>query len=737
MLTVIFAEKETIRLFEETKMFFGPLYDPQRVAFCEWNKDASNFDAMVPGLYDLIKFQNEWRALVIYNDGLEKLDPFDYTEYSEPFYSKAVRSWEYLSNRREHRFAAYSTALSNPLVKITTALCGTSSFNSEMLDDEYSLLISGRMKTYEYMLKKQLEALNCAETAARLDKYQREDLKRFVPAGSIEALLSFIKTADVSGIIELIPDTEILSFIRYIGNDPMYFDPEYTECLLENVKKHKLLKSIAESFSMKDRLPTEVICLSPRTFDFEKVEHDIKWKRKDEAASSRFTDYNLYNEKLKFILCDVLPKDNMQYKFDHIRFLCLMLIVAGNDIPHGLMNSGCVYKAQIELDTTAISEMCESYLSKLRSTQVHLKELSLQVDHDNGTSVDDRTVQRLFESDIMIPVKINSDIEECELYAEYKGIGLSTDCPGDEAKYWSTQYRDIMKKFVRYLREPRRAVEEAVTDTFRSNNYIDDDRTSLLSKVQVDNIRFRKDEIEQKLVETKIKYLFNTRKYTEQIQEAEKEIKRTIARRMTKKRTCIVGTVAILAYLVGFLPLIIGNLNTIKSYLFSLSLTGIILGTFALIGFIYLFILRKRLIDRFKHFNYVMSGICGEIDRALTQFSKYVSYACNLMRSFSVLEKRDSVATRTKKILSYHDIKISEKIKYVNESFSRYVDFNSIQIKECSPYDYDFTVLKNYEYDMPSIHSPRRIMYLQQGNEIAIPVDYVESVKLIREELYD
>ena len=737
MFTVIFAEKETIKLFEETKMFFGPLYNSEQVAFCEWDKDADDFDTMVPNLYDLIEYQSEWRALILYNDGFEKLNPFDFTDYSESFYSKKGRSWDYLKNRREQRIAAYEKAVSNPLVKLTTALSGIPNFKSVVSNREYSLLMTGRLHTFEYMLQKQLEVLNCSEMAVRFDKYQRDDLKRFVAVDNIDLLISCIKVSDVSGIIKLIPDTEILDFIRFIGNDPMYFDPEYTECLIENTKKHELLQKVADNFSMKDKLPLEVICISPRTFDFEKVEQDIKWKRKDEASSSRFTNFNLYNDKLKFILFDILPKDNKQYKFEQIKFLCLLLVVANNDIPQGIVNANNVYRAQIDFNANIVTKICENYISKLKSTQFLLKDIEMQLEHDNETSVNNQTAQRLFESDISIPVKFTSESNERELYAEYKEIGLSTDCPGDETSYWSQQYRNINKRFVRYLREPRRAVKTAVSDGLRKNNYINDDRTLLLSENQVEDVNFHIAEVEQKMVETTTTHLFDTKKFTEQIQEADKEVKRGISQRMTKKKTMFVGLVGLLAYFIGFLPLIFGNLNTTKSFLFSLMLTGILLAVFLIIGFIYLFTLRRRLVNRFKHFNYIMSGIYNQINGALSQFSHYISCVCNLMRDFSVLKKRDSVVTKTKRILSYHDMQISEQIKNVHEMFSKYVDFNRIHIKECDPYDFDFTVLRDYEYEMPSIHSKKRIEYMQQGNEITIPIDYVESVTLTREELYD
>ena len=737
MFTVIFAEKGTIKLFEETKMFFGPLYNTEQVAFCEWDKDAASFEAMVPDLYDLIGFQSEWRALILYDDQKEQLNPFDYTAYSESFYTKKARTWDYLKNRRQQRIAAYEKAVSNPLVKLTTALTGIPNFKSAISEKEFSLLMTGEMPTYEYMLRHQLEALNCSELAARFDKYQRGDLKKFVGDAGIDELISHIRSANAAGIIRLIPDTEVLEFIRFIGNDPIYFDPEYTECLIETTRKYALLKDIADSYCMKDKLPREVICLSPRTFDFEHVEQDIKWKKKDEVSSSRFTEYNLYSDKLRFVLFDMLPADNRQYRFDQIKFLCLLLIVANNTVPQGLVNANNVYRAQIDFNAGIVTKICENYISKLKATQFLLKDIETQLDHDSDTTVDNRTAQRLFESDINIPVKISLEANENDLYAEYKTLGLATDCPEHEDIFWSRQYRKISKSFLRYLREPRRAVKTAVSEGLHQNNFIRDDRALLLTENQMEDVRFHLAEVEQKMVETTTAQLFDTKGYTEQLQEADEEVKKAISRRMTKKKTVCVGLIALLAYFIGFLPLIFSELNSVPSFLFSLLLTGIMLAVFLVIGFIYLFVLRRKLINRIKHFNMVMAGICNQINGALARFSAYISNACNLMRDFSVLKKRDSAVARTKKILSYHDAKISEQICLVNEMFSKYVDFNRIHIKEVAPYEFDFTVLREYEYEMPSIHSKKRIEYLQHGNEITIPIDYVDSVTLTREELYD
>lgn len=738
MFTVLFAEKETIKLFEETKMFFGPLLDDNKVVFCEWNKHGDTLETMVPDLYDIIEFHQEWNAVIFYNDDIFKLNPFDYTGYSEPYYTDVQKDWDYYKNRRKCRIHSYEKATQNPLVKLTTALTKLPKFKTVVTDiDDYNAVVNDEMDISVLMLKNQLEEINCYEVAIRIEKYQREALLRFVSESEIESLLTALKNADAFKIMETVGRHNILDFIKLIGNDPSLYDPEYTECLIENTKKAMLLKDIAARFSMKDKLPTSVVCVSPRTFDFETTQQDIKWKKKDENSYSRFSQFNLYNDAVKFILLDILPSDNKKYRFDQIKMLCLLLLLCNNELPKGYVASNRVYRAEIDFDTRIVSQICESYLSKLKATELHLHELEQQLECERAVPVDDKTAHRLFESDIDIPVKISNEHKKTELYAKYNTIGLSTNCPEDEDSFWSSQYRNITKRFVRYLREPKRALKSAVTEGLHKNNKIIDDRTLMLSENQMEDVRIHLYEEEQKMVDTSTSHLFNVKKFNEQLSDADKEIKRTIAQRMSKGKTLFIALCAIGAYLLGFMPLIFSNFNTQKTLLFALMVSLITVLIFAIAGFVYLFVLKKQLINKIRAFNSTMSGICITISRALSQFSKYLSSACNVMRDYSVLQNRDSAVTRMKRILTYHKIKIREHIVNVSSMFTKYVDFNKVDLKESEPYYHDFTVLKDYDYEMPSIIANKRIEFLQQGYEIVSPVDYVKWVKLEREELYD
>ena len=43
----------------------------------------------------------------------------------------------------------------------------------------------------------------------------------------------------------------------------------------------------------------------------------------------------------------------------------------------------------------------------------------------------------------------------------------------------------------------------------------------------------------------------------------------------------------------------------------------------------------------------------------------------------------------------------------------------------------------DYCYEMCNEHTKRRVDFLQEGNHITLPISYVESITLTREELYD
>lgn len=742
MFTVIIAEKEILDLFSDSDIFLHPLMSGKKVAFCEWNKEGNTLEEMLPGIYDAIEFQTEWRAVIVYSDGMNSINPFDFVGYSEPHGSEgsfAPDDWDHIAERRHARFDAYKKASLNPLTKLTNALCSVPSFTSAISDrDTFTRILSGELPLYEYMLALQYKTVDLTNIANRFQRFDSRFFENYTSVENAEALIECVRRGDVKGTLSLVSPDKIVDFIKLVGdNDPIHSDPNFIDLTVENTYIAELYDTCLKDNLIKDVFPREIICVAPRTLSMNDYRYSTSWRPGTDARHySDFPRWNLYPESTKYFVMDMAEEDNRQYPFDRVRMLCFILVLANNPLPKGTIASGQLYRADIDFNTETLEQLCAAYIAKLRVTGMHLKDVSDDLEQEASKTIADQVARKAFESDAKIDVS-GAYGDKKELYAKYDRIGMSFDCPGNERAYWGMQYDEIEKKFVRYLREPRRALKSAVNDQFRRSNRIEDDRVSLLSENQLEDIRFKLYEEEEKMVSTDTVRIYDTAGFKKELDEADRTLMRAISKRMTKKKTVIVALIAIAAYLFGFLPMLFSSSNKLSSFLFSLVFIGIALGVYTLVGFVFLIVKRHKLRNVFKHFNYVMSGICARIEEGMARFSEYLSHACNVMREFSVLDRGDSPIEVKQRIVRYHKQNINDRIKAANELFSKYINFGKIDISDAKPYEYDFTVLKEYRYEMPGTTSKKTIEFMQKGNHVTVPIEYVESVSAEREELYD
>ena len=739
MFTVIIAEKRIIDLYEEFNPFLKPLLSDE-IVFCQWNRDGKSIEQMLPDIYKIIEFHKKWRAVIVNQDGLSQVNPFDFTQYKDPHAAGAnnALSWEKIDELRKARFESFDAATQNPLVRLTSALCDSESFNYHVEDGEIlNRIVSGEMPLYEYMLRSQLDDLNLIEISVRLESLFREDLKRFVPEDSIDLLIDAVRHRDTKAIISYVGKDQIVDFIKMIGeNDLLHSDPDYNERLIENSYKAELMAELERQYNFVDSLPEEVICFSPRTFDYDNYLQGIEWDGNDESDYSRFAEFNLYNNKLKYLVFDLVQANHKQYLSDQLRMISFLLVLAANELPPGALKAQRVYRVDLKMDEDAIKTVFSDYLSKLKATSQLIRETSLDLDREFSEQLDRRTSQELFESEVSIPVEI-TEYSRNEMYARYKQIGLSRDCPDNEYALWKGQFREIEKQFVHYMREPQRVLKATVRNEFRSQNKIEDERAQLLNDNQKEDIELKMLEEEQEMVASSTPQIFRLDGYKKKMRKADQEIRLAIKQRITKRKAIIAGLICAGAYFFGFLPLIFSNLNKTNSFVWSL---GIALGAIAIlmiIGMIFLMILRNRMIRKYKHFNDIMNEIFRSVESGLAVFSTYLSHACNVMRENSVLHLFSSKSATKKRVLSAHNSRVCDIADEAVELFSKFIDCDNVETCDADAYDNDYTVMENYEYPIPYSDHARNIDFLQQGNKISITADYIISITLDRVELYD
>ena len=716
MFTVVICSKS---FFGSVKSNFSYITDiianNPDCAVCLWDTEADSYEDALPELENIIAGKSKWRAVVVQEaetfskDYINKRNPFD-----------VVGSVKVLQDFGENR-----------VFKEIDELAAAENADEETVAAALS----------------EIDALS-AESAERIREYRSiksENYRKAVntPLTKLGLWLYGIPANLRPEEAEIWPEGLIDASER--------LDREYFTMLFDNrilaseveqyrsrVSKYLLLSEKFENGAKVERKPESVIVLSERNAERADDIFRSSAIAHEELEYSNFCDDNIYCDGMRFVFFDVRYENNIRSTTDYLSFISLVPCFAENEAPDGVLVAGKVYRSDAVMNKRAVNTLFARYYEKLRKTRMILMSSyrkQQEFREKKGMSQDE--ARELFESDVTVPVIIREGPDRGEFMAESKKIGLANDCPQDEQQYWYGQVSEITKKFIRYLKEPRRSLKTAVKNDFRDKSIIDDERIWQLSEFQRDDIRDRLLEEEQMMIETATESIFNTEKYTRRLDDADKEVRKNIGRRMSRKKTLAVSAIAIAAYLFGFVTLIFENFayeDTIKNALLIVLLCIVV---FALCGFCYICLMRKRLKDRIYHFNMEMSGVLTSIDSTMKAFSIYLSHACNVMREFSVFNRFRQTEDRKLNIMKKHIHDLDVRVEQAKEMVAQYNVDEYIFDEYVAPYHYDFTLMENYTYDMPYNERDKSIEFLLKGNIVEISVDYIDKITLTREELYD
>lgn len=742
MFTVVLGDSEVLAGINKYKLFLEPLLQKEKLTFCEWFGDAESLDTMVPDLYTAVKKHKEWRAVIVIADSRTRQNPFDFSDYSEKPYNSRKIDWDFLISRRKTRFTCYEKAIQNPTTKLTMALCGAPVHTPQIMDmDLYNSLVDETKRVVEVMLESKLNLVNVNELVKLIKKQGNPKLDLLVGAHNVKKVLEMLTDKDVNGLIEHVGMDKIINFLRMLGAvDPQHLDPEYYEFMIENTKKEQLLSEFAATFKLKLPMPSEVLMVALRDFTCEHYEADVSWSNYNEQEYSRFSEFNLYNDKLKYLIFDINEPDHIQYEFEYLRFLYFLLVLSQNNIPQGVLTKNRVFSVDCVSDESNLSYLLTLYDEKLKITMASIKEKQAEtIEKDNKRISTDKFVEML-EVSTAVPLLIDPNFDMKSLEVEHSQLGLAKDCPKDEEAYFSTQFFKVKKGFQKFFKQPRRALIKA-TEYIRHVNAVDGDEAMYINNFQLEDVMDSIDEAEMKMISTVTANIYDTKRYFELMDETKKKVDAGIETRMVKKTAILSGIIMMAAFLLGFIPLFISNRNTAGSFSFSAILTAASLAILVLAGLCCLFWLKRKLVKLFKLFNKAMNNIVIEVNAVMKKFSEYLTHACKFMRGFSAinrLNESEKTGSREYKIFEKHLLEI-EQIRSDNRVlFSEIGLIEKAVFDNLTAYEHDFQKLTDYEYKLPfGEETANTIEFLQKGNYVDVPVSYIRSITLRREELFD
>ncbi|MBQ8894767.1 MAG: hypothetical protein IJ043_10230 [Clostridia bacterium] len=716
MFTVVICGNALIRSMRENHShLLDLLMRNSEVAICPWNLDAATLEEAVPGLDALTAGKPEWRAVIIQEgetfgyECIDRRNPFD-----------AVGSVKVLHDFGEEEILA--------------------------LMDELAMV--QKSKTPQPEEEQRLEGLlaeKIPQSAEKIEQFRALKKNNYLqaPRNPLTRLAIWMLGSPVPEEPEQ-PESwpaELLG--EEAAVDRQYYDrlaacgllPTELEQLRVCRYKYNALQEWFLSGSLLQKKPAEVLVLAERLGKRAEDIFRTAGTPHEELEYDNFCDDNLYPDPLRFVLCDVEYENRLRTPASYMSFMTFLFMMISHPVPDGALRAHRVYSGEAVLDHAKARRFFTKYLRKLEMTkkllQGHLRRREKRMDIEE---VSEEEAIKLFESDVRIPVTTRADQDRKDFMAA-GDIGLAKDCPQDEYDYWYRQMAEITKKFIRYLREPRRALKHAVRYDFKDRSVIEDERILLLSEERLEDIDYHLQEEEQKMVETTTTRLFKTKEYTDRMEKADKKVRATIFRRMTRKKTLITALIALAAFFFGFIPLLVGNLQSVENFTASLSVTGIAIDSLALIGLIFLIVMRAKLKKLIRFFNATMLDIMDDIENGLKAFSRYLSHACNVMREFSIFNFLQRSYDSKANILKKHIHDIQGKIDGIN---GLYMALDPLEDDgDVQPYNFDFSKAEDYIYEIPYEDLNSSVEFVFQGNEVSAPIDYVKRITIEREELYD
>lgn len=519
-------------------------------------------------------------------------------------------------------------------------------------------------------------------------------------------------------------------------------DPEYGRYIERHQKKQELLERIRDKEALLTSVPQEIICIAKRTVPGMGEDYATAWASHDEEEYSRFYDRNLYFDKMRYLLFDILPKEQRNYMFDYIRFLYATLLVAANDIPLSTLSSQRIYNLQCETDEAALRKLLSAYEAKLDATKNMLELRIEELQEKKPVKLSDKEAAQIFCAKVSVPVILSTDFDRSELYPSATGVGLAGDCPTAEDNWWYMQYVKSKKALHNFLKQSRRALNRAAK-TARESQEIDLDKVGMLNEFQIEDVKEHISSEEMDMLAIDVPNLYDEEGYNKILRERDSDVRHKIDERMTRNATWAVGLCGIFAYILGFFTLFYKNAF---SNLFNISASAVItlsaLGIIALTVLITLFFLRGALVERIRDYRRAMKTIDSDIEGAMDRYSSYLGHVSNVRRGFAVVQASEKHEDpNAAKIILYrkHLMDIETARAQTKDVFGPFmVDNKKTDLDDAREYDYNFDRPAEYVYPFP--YSPgnvRNIEFLHSGVPITIPVDFVKNISVRREELYE
>lgn len=686
MHTVIITDSRTSALFDEYRRVFAPFLVGRGGSICQcvWNENSYEIETAVSKLYESIRGHPEWRAIILINP-----------QQSEQITFNLHNPFDFECNRGKEIQIEENHA---PLVRLTHMLAGFP-----------SLGVKGYELGYE-----------CSYL----------DLCKDIKNCEIKRNKYYISHKDFHGM-----NKERIKEINELCSSNL------KQCLKEikysddDLKEYERLQ---KKYILNENRPVEILLISTREIfeidDRERTVDEVRraWEFYDEEESSDF--WKIYPNNCRFLCYDMKNVKHTLYRMELLKLFLAALTMAINQIPGPVLQAYMLYKTNLNIDTKIFESVYDAQIEKLLSLQIVIQERMQRVPELTHTKKTEIVPTQY------ISVKFEN-VDESRVQADYKELGLASDCPVCETKFWYNYVQETKQIVENIMSAPHEIVVNKALET-RAKAFDFSNRAHVMDRFQIERVNRRAEELEPQIINASIYNLLNT---DETICEAEKKMRKHMGLRLTKSRIILISVCSLAVYLCGYIPYLINSAKiSLSAFGASFGLAVIALVLLAAGGFLVIWFLRHRLIKKIKEYNKTIRDIFNNINRSGKIFSDYFSSVCTYMYARSLLSgiilKHDT-GHKEKKILKAHLVSIEQELEKIRELYLLFKIPNKetsmlndyVDIPDCVLSDMPH---ESHLYELAPYKLKNTVDLDNTGETLDAPYSFVKGMSFKREEIY-
>lgn len=680
MFTVVIAEFEHIRNIKNYEIFLKP-YLNDNFSMCEWIPEGETLAEAVPKLEETVSQHKQWRAVILCNEeGIQYRNPFELVQFDCP-------------KRPE-------------------------STNEEVFVDYLKTIQTRKFAAYDEASKKPLTRL-----ATRLCE---EPI--FATGGNNQESHRNEKQEEKN------PRENAVDHIAKLEFDEYWSETQYKS----HLRREMLFGEKTQVY-----YPAEIICIAKRTHQSQEHAIASAWATHDVSQYRRFYDWNMYYDKMRYIVYDIIPSSHRQYQTEYLKFLATVLLIAANEFPTGAIRPNLVYSIKGESEDNTLRQILQSYDKKLCATEEEIENRIKRLQSSAPKLMQDEQVEAVFGGEADINVAIGNQASLKEMYVNKNEYGLATDVPRSEFHTWSEAYKSSKKAVMRLLKLAPRALKRA-GETLRLLVAQSVWASKGISEFQMEDIVEKIDGEEMAMVQVFAQNGFHTKKDEEDLFKSAGYVYSKIATRITYRQIIISGAVTALALLISFAPLIVEGIKNGEVIQVHTAII-LFLGAAVLlagIGLVCLFGLRAELQGEITGYNTTVREIDAGMSMSLEQYSSYFGHLCRAMRghrALNYLAENESDEVKTIRIYRKHQSDIITQRCQLRALFGGLLPpLSDVFCQDTDPYRFDFETAMDYQYDMPlQKGSVNQIEFFGSGNTVQSMSKFIQCITVRLEEYYD